>query len=150
VGLRAVLDVVVKRKPPSPRRESNPRTTIVQPVIIIIIIILIIIIIIIIITRRNSSGSKVTDYGLDDRGSIPGGVEIFHEIQTSRGAHPASYLSKGRGRLFRRGRIKRSEREAQDSLSSGDEFKNTCFYLHAPYMPSWCVFRHRGHLNYKA
>jgi hypothetical protein len=32
VGLRAVLDGVVKRKIPSPRRESNPRTPIVQPV----------------------------------------------------------------------------------------------------------------------
>jgi hypothetical protein len=32
VGLRAVLDAVVKRKISSPRRESNPRTPIVQPV----------------------------------------------------------------------------------------------------------------------
>jgi hypothetical protein len=32
VGLRIVLDAVVKRKIPSPRRESNPRTLIVQPV----------------------------------------------------------------------------------------------------------------------
>jgi hypothetical protein len=31
VGLRAILDAVVKRKIPSPRRESNPRTPIVQP-----------------------------------------------------------------------------------------------------------------------
>jgi hypothetical protein len=31
VGLRNVLDAVVKRKIPSPRRESNPRTPIVQP-----------------------------------------------------------------------------------------------------------------------
>jgi hypothetical protein len=32
VGLRAVLDAVVKRKIPNPRQESNPRTPIVQPV----------------------------------------------------------------------------------------------------------------------
>jgi hypothetical protein len=32
VGLRAVLDAVMKRKIPSPRRESYPRTPIVQPV----------------------------------------------------------------------------------------------------------------------
>jgi hypothetical protein len=32
VGLRAVLEAVVKRKIPSLRRESNPRTPIVQPV----------------------------------------------------------------------------------------------------------------------
>jgi hypothetical protein len=32
VGLRAVLDAVVKRKIPNPRRESRPRTPIVQPV----------------------------------------------------------------------------------------------------------------------
>jgi hypothetical protein len=29
VGLRAILDTVVKRKIPSPRRESNPRIPIV-------------------------------------------------------------------------------------------------------------------------
>jgi len=29
VGLRAVVDVVVKRKIPSPRRESKPRTPII-------------------------------------------------------------------------------------------------------------------------
>jgi hypothetical protein len=32
VGLRAVLDAMVKRKIPSPRREPNPRTPIIQPV----------------------------------------------------------------------------------------------------------------------
>jgi hypothetical protein len=32
VGLKAVLDTVVKRKIPSPRRESNSRTTMVQPI----------------------------------------------------------------------------------------------------------------------
>jgi hypothetical protein len=31
VGLRAVLDVVVKKKIPSPSLESNPKTLIVQP-----------------------------------------------------------------------------------------------------------------------
>jgi hypothetical protein len=30
MGVRAVLDAVVKRKIPSPRRESNPRIPIVQ------------------------------------------------------------------------------------------------------------------------
>jgi hypothetical protein len=33
MGLRAVLDTVVKRKIPGPRRESSPRTPIVQPVV---------------------------------------------------------------------------------------------------------------------
>jgi hypothetical protein len=32
VGLRAVLDAVVKRKIPNRRRKSNPRTRIVQPI----------------------------------------------------------------------------------------------------------------------
>jgi hypothetical protein len=32
MGLRAVLDAVVKRKIPSPRRESNPRTPTVQSI----------------------------------------------------------------------------------------------------------------------
>jgi hypothetical protein len=32
VGLRAVLDAVLKRKIPSPFRESNPRTPVIQPV----------------------------------------------------------------------------------------------------------------------
>jgi hypothetical protein len=31
VGLRAVLDAVVKGKIPRPRRESNPRTPTIQP-----------------------------------------------------------------------------------------------------------------------
>jgi len=33
VCLRAVLDVVVKRKIPNPRQESNPRTPIIQPTV---------------------------------------------------------------------------------------------------------------------
>jgi hypothetical protein len=32
VGLKAVLDAVVKRKIPNPHRESNPGTPIIQPV----------------------------------------------------------------------------------------------------------------------
>jgi hypothetical protein len=32
VGLRAVLDAVVKREIPTSLRESNPRTSVVQPV----------------------------------------------------------------------------------------------------------------------
>jgi hypothetical protein len=32
MGLRAILDAVMKRKIPSPRRESNPRIPIVHPV----------------------------------------------------------------------------------------------------------------------
>jgi hypothetical protein len=43
---------------------------------------------------RGSSGSIVSDYGLDDRGSIPVGTEDFSSspcVQTGSGTHPASY-----------------------------------------------------------
>jgi hypothetical protein len=44
---------------------------------------------------RGSSGSIVSDYGLDDRGSIPnrgtGDFSCSPCIQTVSGAHPASY-----------------------------------------------------------
>jgi hypothetical protein len=33
MGLRAVLDVVVRKKIPSPLRDSNPRAPILQPVL---------------------------------------------------------------------------------------------------------------------
>jgi hypothetical protein len=33
MGLRSVLDAMVKRKVPSPRRESKPRTPIIQLVV---------------------------------------------------------------------------------------------------------------------
>jgi hypothetical protein len=42
---------------------------------------------------RGSSGSIVSDYGLDDRGSIPDRAEDFSSspcVQTGSGAHPAS------------------------------------------------------------
>jgi hypothetical protein len=32
MGLRTILDMVVKRKIPSPYQESNPRTLIIQPI----------------------------------------------------------------------------------------------------------------------
>ena len=38
----------------------------------------------------GSSVGIATDYGLDDRGSIPGEDEIFPPVQTGPGAHPAS------------------------------------------------------------
>jgi hypothetical protein len=43
---------------------------------------------------RGSSDSIVSDYGLDDRGSIPDrgrGFFLYLCIQTGSGAHPASY-----------------------------------------------------------
>jgi hypothetical protein len=45
------------------------------------------------IMRLVSSGSIVSDYGLDDRGSIPAGAKNFSYrlfVQTGSGAHPAS------------------------------------------------------------
>jgi hypothetical protein len=43
---------------------------------------------------RGSSGSTVSDYGLDDRGSIPEKAENFSSspgVQTGSEAYPASY-----------------------------------------------------------
>jgi hypothetical protein len=55
---------------------------------------------------RGSSGSIVSDYGLDDRGSIPERGRGFSSspcVQTGSGAHPASY-SMGTGGKARPGR----------------------------------------------
>jgi hypothetical protein len=44
--------------------------------------------------NRDSSVGIVTDYGLDDRGSNPGGAGSFslrHRVQTDTRPHPASY-----------------------------------------------------------
>jgi hypothetical protein len=44
--------------------------------------------------ENDSSVGIATSYGLDDRGSIPGGAGNFClrcRIQTGSGAHPASY-----------------------------------------------------------
>jgi hypothetical protein len=43
--------------------------------------------------KPGSSGSIVSDYELDDRGSIPAGAKDFSSslcVQTGSGAHPAS------------------------------------------------------------
>jgi hypothetical protein len=40
---------------------------------------------------RDSAVGIATDYGLDDRGSIPGRDKILHIVQTGSGARPASY-----------------------------------------------------------
>jgi hypothetical protein len=58
-----------------------------------LLLIEIIIILIISSSSRSSSVDIATGYGLDDRGSIPGGVKIFlllHSIQIGSAINPAS------------------------------------------------------------
>jgi hypothetical protein len=94
---------------------------------VIIIIIIIVIIIIIIIISRGSSGSIVSDYGLDDRAievRSPTGAEDFSSspcVQTDSGAHPASYLM-GTGGPFPWAKA-RPGRDADHSLLSSAEVK---------------------------
>jgi hypothetical protein len=77
---------------------------------------------------RGSSGSIVSDYGLDDRvievRSLTG-VEDFSSstcVQTGSGAHPASYPM-GTGGSFLGGKARRG-RDADHSPPSSAEVKN--------------------------
>jgi hypothetical protein len=77
---------------------------------------------------RGSSGSIVSDYGLDDRAievRSPSGTEDFSSspcVQTGSGAHPASYPM-GTGGSFPGGKA-RSGRDADHSPPSSAEVKN--------------------------
>jgi hypothetical protein len=77
---------------------------------------------------RGSSGSIVSDYGLDDREievRSPTGAKDFSSspcVQTGSGAHPASYPM-GTGGSFP-GRKARPGREADHSPPSSAEVKN--------------------------
>jgi hypothetical protein len=74
---------------------------------------------------RVSSGSVVSDYGLDDRAIgvlSPAGAEDFSSslcVQTDSGAHPA-YCTMGTGGLFPRGKA-RPGRDADHSSPSSAE-----------------------------
>jgi hypothetical protein len=73
---------------------------------------------------RGSSGSIVSDYGLNDRRS-PTGTEDFSSspcVQTGSGAHPAS-CPMGTGGPFRGGKA-RPGRDADHSPPSSAEVKN--------------------------
>jgi hypothetical protein len=74
---------------------------------------------------RGSSGSIVSDYGLDNRGSIPDrGRRFFSSpyVQTGSGAHPASYPM-GTGGPFPGGKA-RPGRDTDHSPPSSAEVKN--------------------------
>jgi hypothetical protein len=75
---------------------------------------------------RGSSGSIVSDYRLDDRGSIPTGAEDFSSslrVQTGSGAaHPAS-LTMGTGGPFPGGKA-RSGCDADHSPPCSADVKN--------------------------
>jgi hypothetical protein len=72
--------------------------------------------------RRCSSGSTVSDYGLDDRGSIlDRGKGFFFCVQTGSGAHPASYAM-GTGGPLPGGKA-RPGRDADHSLPFNAEVK---------------------------
>jgi hypothetical protein len=72
---------------------------------------------------RGSSGSIVSDYRLDDRGSIPDrGFSSSPRVQTGSGAHPASYPM-GTGDPFPGGKA-RPGRDADHSPPSSAGVKN--------------------------
>jgi hypothetical protein len=73
-----------------------------------------------IVWSRGNSVSIVSDYGLDGRGSIPGGAKDFSSsfcVQTGSGAHLASYpMGTERGKA-------RPGRDADHSPPSNAEVK---------------------------
>jgi hypothetical protein len=74
---------------------------------------------------RVSSGSIVSDYGLDDLGSIPAGAEDFSSslcVQTGSGAHPSS-CPLGTGGPFPEGKAPPG-RDADHSPPSSAEVVN--------------------------
>jgi hypothetical protein len=90
----------------------------------------------------GSSGSIVSDYGLDDRGSIPDkGRGLFFSspcVQTGSEAHPASYPM-STGGPFSGGKA-RPGRDADHSPPSSAEVKYEYeLYLLSPQAPSWRV-----------
>jgi hypothetical protein len=93
------------------------------------------------ITSRGSLGNIVSDYGLDDRSSIPDRTEDFSSspcVQTSSGAHPTSYPM-GTGGSFPGGKA-RPGRHAEHSPPSSAEVKyEQELYLLSPHVPPWRV-----------
>jgi hypothetical protein len=96
---------------------------------------------------RGSSGSIVSDYRLDDRGSIPTEAEDFSSnpcVQTGSGAHPAS-CPMDTGGLFPWGKA-RPGRDADHSPPSSAEVENEQeLYLLSPQAPPWRVTGHLYH-----
>jgi hypothetical protein len=97
---------------------------------------------------RGSSGSVVSDYGLDDRAidvRSPTGAEDFSSspcIQTGSGAHPASCpmgTAMGTGSPFPGGKP-RPGRDADHSPPSSAEVKyEKELHLLSPHAPPWHV-----------
>jgi hypothetical protein len=91
---------------------------------------------IIIIRSRVSSGSIVSDYGLDDRAievRSPAGEEDFssiHCVQTGSGAHPAS-CTMGTGGPFPGGKA-RPGRDADHSAHLGPRSRMSWCYTSSP------------------
>jgi hypothetical protein len=83
--------------------------------------------------RRGSSGSIVSDYELDNRGSIPDRGRGFFSspcVPTGSGAHPASYPM-GTGCSFLGGKAQPG-RDADHSSPSSAEVKYESSYTSSP------------------
>jgi hypothetical protein len=91
----------------------------------------------------GSSGSIVSDYGLDDRAigvRFPAEANNFSSslcVQTGSGAHPAS-CTMSTGGPFPGGKA-RPGRDAHHSPPSSAEVKNEEIYLLSPQAPPWRV-----------
>jgi hypothetical protein len=80
-----------------------------------------------------------------NRGYIPSrsrGISILHSVQTSSGAHPASYPMNAE--------VNQSVREAEASHSLSAEVKNTWKYTSTPpnVFMTWCLITHRGDFTF--
>jgi hypothetical protein len=86
----------------------------------------------------------LTGYGLDDRGSIPVGTEIFIITTTSRQAlGPTSLIYWALG-------VKQPESEAERSPPFTVEIKNEWRHtsIHPYVIVTWCLIKHRDNFTF--
>jgi hypothetical protein len=86
-----------------------------------------------------------TDYGLDDR--TAGNFSLRHQVQTSSGAHPVSFLMETTG-YFPRG--KAAGAWSWPSPPSRAEVKNAWSYTSTPqyFYTAWCLVKHRDNFTF--
>jgi hypothetical protein len=85
--------------------------------------------------RSDRSVGIATDYGIDDRGSIPGlGKRFFCTVQAGAGAHPASH------RMGTVGSFPRGKTAGPEAINTGPTS-----YHHTATTAKWDVHYHKAY-----